>query len=67
MGKNLRLLVLVLLASGCPNSQAVPSGMFRDCAEACGDSGVQNVTSVECQCQSPLTAPSTVPLDPVGC
>ena len=65
MIKRLRLLVLVLLVSGCP--LPMNSSVAQRCAEACGDIGVQKVTRTECHCHSPPDASSAVPLNPVGC
>ena len=65
MVKSLRLLALVLVVSGCPSP--VRSLTLQQCAEACGDSGVESVTSMECRCQSKPEMPATVPLDPIGC
>lgn len=63
--KNLRLLALLMLVSGCPLPMG--SSVLQRCAEACGDSGVQKVTRTECHCRSKPEMPATVPLNSVGC
>lgn len=52
-----------LFACGCPST---PS-LVQQCAEICGDTGVQRVTPAECVCQPKFETPATVPFDPTGC